>query len=167
MKLMLRTFLYLTLILVLLAACTPSAPASEVRQVPTVTVSATASQQKTPLKVVPAYPAAGNLPADGGGALASFIEGAGLIMSKTDPGEALLVVGGDLPTPCDSLTFKVAQPDLKNQIMVSLAILPPAHGTNCEQAIQAVHKEIPLGKLTSGAYTVLINGQQAGSITVP
>jgi hypothetical protein len=167
MKINLRTLFCSVLILVWLAACAPAMPAGAGQPAPAAIPSATASQQKPTSEVALAYPADGELPAGGGGALVPFIEGSSLSMSQTDPGEALLVVAGDLPTPCDSLAFKVAQPDLKNQIKVSLAIVTPASGINCIQTIQAVQKEIPLGKLSSGTYTVLINGQQAGSITVP
>jgi hypothetical protein len=151
------------LILAGIAACTPAAAAGDGQPAP----SATAPQIKPTLETVPAYPAVGKPGADGGVNLGVLIEGAGLVMSKTDPAEALLVVTVDLPTPCHSLSFKVALPDINNQIKVSLAILPPARGSSCTQNIQSVRQEIPLGKPGPGKYTVLINGQQAGSIVIP
>ena len=163
MKIRSRYLFFSFAVLLSLAACVPAAPAGESQPVPTVTATIT----EPTLEVHPGRPAAGELPAGSEGALSPFIEGASLGMSKTEPAQAVLIVAGDLPTPCHTLAFKVALPDPTNQIKVSLAILPPPARTNCTQTITPVKQEIPLGKLAPGTYTVFINGQKVGSITVP
>ena len=163
MKIQFRYLLCSFALLLALAACVPAAPAGVGQPAP----SATATIKAPTLEVFPGYPAAAAVPAGSEEALFPFIEGASLAMSKTEPAQAVLIVAGDLPTPCHTLAFKVALPDPANQIMVSLAILPPPAGMNCIQTIAPIKQEIPLGKLAPGTYTVFINGQKVGSITVP
>ena len=162
MKLLIEVVFCMAVFLVILAACTPATPAAS----PQPTLENTLPHNIPTLQLMPAYPAVGQSPtADPN--LEPFFEGSSLSMSKTDSGVALLIVAGDLPTPCNRLTYKVAPPDDQNQVKVSLAIVPPQPGENCIQVTQAVKQEIPLGKLPAGTYSVLLNGQLVGKITVP
>jgi predicted small lipoprotein YifL len=110
------------------------------------------------------YPAPGEPVVEG--PLAALIEGSSLGMSQGVLPRPVLRVSGDLPTPCHELAYKVRPPDKDNQVFVSLAVVPPAKGINCIQVISPINKEIPLGDLASGTYTVFVNGVKVGTLTV-
>jgi hypothetical protein len=163
MKILSRYLFFCFTVLLSLTGCTQAAPAGERQPAPSVT----ATIIEPTLEFIPGYPATKAVLTGSGEGLSPFMEGASLAMSKTEPAKAVLTVAGDLPTPCHTLAFKVALPDQANQIKVSLAIVPPPARMYCDQTITPVKQEIPLGKLAPSTYTVFINGQKVGSITVP
>lgn len=163
--------LLITLAMLGLAACTQTGSVAPTPLPPTAAPSlqptAPLAQPLPAIIVTPGYPLPQELITGEADIIAPLIEGAALLMTRTQPAQPVLELSGDLPTPCYSLRYKVVPPDAAGLIKVSLAVLPPAPGTNCTDVVSTIKQQVPLGNLPSGLYTVLVNGQKVGSLQVP
>jgi hypothetical protein len=72
-------------------------------------------------------------------------------------------VEGSLPTPCHELRAVVSEPNAQNQIPVEMYSLVDPN-VECIQMLEAFEADISLGSYSSGSYTVLVNGEEAGQI---
>lgn len=86
-----------------------------------------------------------------------------VLVQESFPPQFVLKLSGALPTPCHQLRVKVNDPDPQNQIQVEVYALAKPDEI-CVQMLEPFEESIPLGNYTSGEYTVLVNGTQAGVI---
>ena len=91
------------------------------------------------------------------------IKGQDVLVQESFPPQFVLKLSGALPTPCHQLRVKVNDPDPQNQIQVEVYALAKPDEI-CVQMLEPFEESIPLGSYTSGEYTVLVNGTQAGVI---
>lgn len=94
-----------------------------------------------------------------------FIESSEILLLESFPVQAVLHIRGALPTPCHKLRAKVSEPNEKNEIQVDLFSLTDP-GAICIQVLQPFESSIPLGSYESGAYTVFVNGEEVGKISL-
>ena len=103
------------------------------------------------------------LPRPGDDALvrgAVFVDSVDLLTMESYPLQFMLVIAGNLPTPCDQLRVAVNPPDSENKILVDVYSLT-APDAICIEVLQPFSQNIPLGSFPSGHYTIWINGEKA------
>jgi hypothetical protein len=149
------------------AALTP-VPASETPAAPQATATVAAPTQAAP--TLAPTPLAGGTAAPTGTGITVIkgnvsLEFKGAVYDAQKK-QAILNLSGNLPTPCHKLQTDVSAPDDQKQIKVSVYSLVDPN-VICAQVIKPFEAAVPLGTLASGSYTVLVNGQSAGSVTVP
>ena len=89
-----------------------------------------------------------------------------ILVMESFPPQYMLTLQGTLPTPCHQLRVEVAPPDDQNTIQVSAySVVDP--NAICTQVLSPFQASVPLQGQPSGTYTVLVNGEEAGSIEVP
>jgi hypothetical protein len=105
----------------------------------------------------------GYLPQPGDSALqrenayATFVD---LLVMESYPLQFMLILKGDLPTPCNQLRVDVRPPDAENRIMVEVySVIEP--DIMCAQVIQPFEINVPLGSFPAGTYTIWVNGALA------
>jgi hypothetical protein len=94
-----------------------------------------------------------------------FIEESGVILMESFPVQAALLVSGSLPTPCHELRAKVSEPDKDNHIYIELFSLTDPNMA-CIQVLERFETSIPLGDYSGGSYTVFLNGEEVGEISL-
>jgi len=87
-------------------------------------------------------------------------------MQGTRPAQPILQLHGSLPTPCDKLQVNISQPDANNQIQVKVYSQSNPN-LMCAQVLTPFTQIEPIKNLSSGNYTVWVNGKQSGSIDIP
>jgi len=88
-----------------------------------------------------------------------------ILLLESYPVQVNLVLRGDLPTPCNQLRVKVAEPDAENRIQVeAYSVLDP--NSICTQVLEPFEAQVALGSFTSGKYTVYVNGKFLGEFTI-
>lgn len=166
----------LTIIALISASCaagaTPSAgtsaPASETPAAPQSTTTAASPTQAAP--TLAQTPLVGGTTAPTGTGItvkkenvAIDFKGAAYDAQKK---QAVLNLTGSLPTPCHKLQADVSAPDDQKHVNVSVYTLVNPN-VICTQVIKPFETTVPLGTLATGNYTVFVNGQPAGNVTVP
>jgi hypothetical protein len=156
------------LCLCLLAACAPEAIPTPSSAAPTAYPAPATPQEAAQPKNATAYPAPNNpLPTQGSMARGmAFVDKSELVSSKTSPVQYSLKVSGSLPTPCNVLKYDVKKPDAQNRIQVDVYSQVQSDQM-CAQVMQPFDTSIPLESLTSGKYSVVVNGSQVGELVVP
>jgi hypothetical protein len=85
-----------------------------------------------------------------------------LINPGTEPIEVSADFKGTLPDPCHQLRIELTPPDAHNKIILQVySVFDPK--TACITVIQPFQVIYPLGSLSSGHYTVVVNGQPLGA----
>ena len=82
-----------------------------------------------------------------------------LLTMESYPLQFMLVVEGELATPCNQLRVNVNPPDAENKIVVDVYSLVTAD-LICTEVIQPFSQNIPLGSFPPGHYTVWVNGEK-------
>ena len=95
-----------------------------------------------------------------------YLEQVDVFMSENNPVQPMIRLKGTLPTPCNKLQIDIGKPDPKNQIQVDVYSLINSNQI-CAQVIIPFTQNVPIKDLSSGKYTVWVNGKQAGDINVP
>jgi hypothetical protein len=96
----------------------------------------------------------------------AFVSQADILVAESYPPQYTLNLKGTLPTPCHQLRVEAAPPDSQDRIQVSVySVVDPE--TICAQVLAPFETAVPLGGQTAGTYTVIVNGEEAGSIEVP
>ncbi len=89
-----------------------------------------------------------------------YVESTDLLVMESYPLQFMLVVTGNLPTPCNQLRVEVRPPDAENKILVDVySVVAP--GTICIEVLQPFSENIPLGSFPAGHYTLWVNGEKA------
>lgn len=84
-----------------------------------------------------------------------------LLIRESFPPQIVLVLSGDLPTPCHQLRADVKEPDSENKINVEVySVVDPDQV--CIQVLEPFQANIDLGTFRTGHYTVWVNGEMAG-----
>lgn len=89
-----------------------------------------------------------------------YIDSTDLLTLESFPLQFVLVLKGNLPTPCHQLRVIVNSPDAENKIYVEVYSLA-SPDRMCAQVLNPFDVNIPLGSFPSGYYILLINGEQA------
>ncbi|MCW5879167.1 MAG: hypothetical protein KIS80_09920 [Anaerolineales bacterium] len=146
-----KQFLFLILMAVLLAAC-----------------AASATPEPQPEENGPPVRPTLNLPDSSEAKGPVFVDRADLLVMESFPIQLSLVVSGNLPTPCHTLHYEVAQPDGENRIQVTLwSEVDPA--VMCTQVLQPFEEgiRIPMEGAADGSYSVWLNGELVGEFSYP
>lgn len=97
-----------------------------------------------------------------------FVDRSELLIMESFPIQLSLVVSGNLPTPCHTLHYEVAEPDAENRIQVTLwSEADPA--VMCTQILQPFEEgiRIPMQGAADGSYTLWLNGALVGEFSYP
>lgn len=90
-----------------------------------------------------------------------FINESELLIRESFPPQIMLVLRGDLPTPCHQLRADVKEPDSENKINVEgYSVVDPDQV--CIQVLEPFQANIDLGTFPTGHYTVWVNGEMTG-----
>ena len=96
----------------------------------------------------------------------AFVSQMDILVAESYPPQYTLILKGTLPTPCHQLRVEVAPPDSQDQIQVNVySVVDPT--AICVQVLEPFEAAVPLDGETAGTYTVIVNGEEAGSIEVP
>ena len=96
----------------------------------------------------------------------ALIENTNLVLPNSESEQVLLTLQGYLPTPCNVFQAEVSAPDAENVIRVEAYSLAPV-GQVCIDVIQDFTTDVPLGVLPSGTYSIWLNGETIGEVSVP
>jgi len=156
-----KIVLVITLLVILLAACTNpkenEVPPTEI--IAPITIEATNAfpdETLTPPSYLP-------LSSDGNLTKAkAMIDSADLIFVDASPVQVNLILGGYLPTPCHELRIHIPPPDDENNIKVEVySVADPE--VICEQVLRAFSTTVYLGNYPSGSYWVWVNEERIGN----
>lgn len=89
-----------------------------------------------------------------------FLDSVELLTMESFPLQFMLVLRGNLPTPCHELRVAVSEPDLQAQIAVEVYSLARPD-TTCAQALEPFEANISLGSYPAGHYILVVNGEEA------
>lgn len=96
----------------------------------------------------------------------AFVQRADILVMESFPPQFSLNLRGTLPTPCHQLRVETAAPDDQNVIQVSVySVVDP--NMICVQVLASFEAGVPLQGLSSGRYSVMVNGKEMGSLEVP
>ena len=89
-----------------------------------------------------------------------------LLTLESAPPQYVLHLAGTMPTPCHQLRVQVAEPDAQKRVQVQVySMVNPS--MICTQVLVEFDASVPLSFPGPGEYTVWVNEQPAGSVTVP
>lgn len=90
-----------------------------------------------------------------------YINESELIIRESFPPQIVLVLRGDVPTPCHELRVVIPEPDAENKIDLEVySVVDPE--LVCIQVLEPFQENIELGTFPSGQYTVWVNGELVG-----
>lgn len=91
-----------------------------------------------------------------------------LYVMESFPVQVSLHVSGELPTPCHTFSYTIAEPNEKMEIHVDPYSLVE-DGAICVQVIQPFEENvtIPMTGRADGLYTVWVNGEKVGEFSYP
>lgn len=93
-----------------------------------------------------------------------YIDSQDILTLESFPPQYQLQIKGSLPTPCHELRVVAEGPNEDSEIRVQVySVVDP--DMVCTQVLEPFEASIPLGSYTRGSYTVLLNGQEVGTIT--
>lgn len=82
-----------------------------------------------------------------------------LLTMESYPLQFMLVLKGNLPTPCYQLRIAVSEPDAENRVNVDVYSIADPDQT-CVQVLAPFEVNYPLGSFPAGAYTLWVNGEK-------
>lgn len=157
-----KRLLFLYLALMLFAACTPTS--SNPDQTSADPNQAVSNSNEPPSIDAPTPPLKfdNTIPRPADKALRRenvYVDSIDLLTMESYPPQFMLVITGNLPTPCNQLRVNVNPPDANNKIVVEVysVIAPDA---TCTEVLQPFEQSIPLGSFPSGHYTIWVNEEQ-------
>lgn len=146
------------------------APSSTPTPPPIATATSVPNRQPAaPAAITPARTPALYSPAPGDEKLQRgnvFLNEKNIVSTKSMPPQISLQVSGSLPTPCHKLRIQVAAPNAQNEIRVNVYSVVDSSAM-CIQMIAQFDASVPLENLAQGKYSVWINDQGVGEITMP
>jgi len=97
-----------------------------------------------------------------------YISETQLHVMESYPVQVSLHVSGELPTPCHTFSYTIAEPNEKMEIHVDAYSLVE-DGAICVQVIQPFDENvtIPMAGRADGFYTVWVNGEKVGEFSYP
>lgn len=145
--------LFFVLIVALVSACAPAATESPVRP-PDMPIDGKTPPSGLPPLYAP-RPGDDKLMRDG-----VYLDSTDLLVMESYPLQFMLMLKGNLPTPCHELRVVPSEPDAENRIEVEVYSVADPDAV-CIMMLQPFEQNIPLGSFPSGHYTLWINGEQA------
>ncbi len=89
------------------------------------------------------------------------VENSELLVMESYPVQIMLVLEGNLPTPCNQLRVAANPPDVQNRIQVDVySVFDPTQV--CAQALKPFKANIGLGSFPTGHYSVWVNDEMTG-----
>lgn len=89
-----------------------------------------------------------------------FLDSVDLLTLESYPPQFMLVLKGNLPTPCHKLRIAVNPPDTTNKVVASVYSVSDPDEI-CAQVLEPFEVNFPLGSFPPGHYTLFLNGEQA------
>jgi hypothetical protein len=149
-----KRILPLTLLIVLLAACTPATAYPNEGYPP---ANQPVTSGDTPI------PSEDNfLPQPSDSDLTRgevLLDSSSLSTLESSPLQFVLTLKGSLPTPCHQLRVAVGQPDANRKINVDVYSVAKPNEI-CAQMIKPFEVNVPLGNFPAGHYFLFVNGTQ-------
>ena len=108
-------------------------------------------------------PAAGDSSLDRGNV---FITTSDIFIMESFPMQVRLQLAGDLPTPCHELRAIITPPDNGSQINIEVYSVSDPE-VMCTQVLSPFEVTIPIGDFTAGSYSLLVNGDEVGTLDFP
>ncbi len=94
------------------------------------------------------------------------IVSASVITTESLPPQVSLALAYRLPTPCNNLRVVILPPDQANRIVLEVySVAPKDKPCNMMELATPQQASINLGSFPAGAYSVWVNGVQAGSFS--
>jgi hypothetical protein len=91
-----------------------------------------------------------------------FLDVKGISSLESYPLQIMLLLEGNLPTPCHQLRINVNPPDADNKINIDVySVFSP--DKICIQVLVPFEVSFNMGSYPPGEYSVLVNGEPAGS----
>ena len=85
-------------------------------------------------------------------------EASELLTLESYPLQFILVLRGELPTPCHQLRLMVNAPDKENNIHIeAYSVVDPDMA--CIQVLKEFETAVSLGSVPAGHYTIIVNGE--------
>jgi len=92
-----------------------------------------------------------------------FLNATQILILETYPVQVVLMLQGNLPTPCNVLRVRVEPPNGQYRIIVEVYSLTEINSPRiCAQVEMPFEVEIPLGSFSPGHYAVWVNGVMIG-----
>jgi hypothetical protein len=88
-----------------------------------------------------------------------YLDSTDLMVMESYPPQFMLMLKGNLPTPCHELRVVYHAPDEENRINLEVYSVADPNAV-CVMMLQPFEQNINLGSFPSGHYTVWINGEQ-------
>lgn len=88
-----------------------------------------------------------------------YLDSTDLLTMESYPLQFMLVLKGNLPTPCHHLRVAVSLPDTQNKIIIDVYSVTDPNAI-CTQVMEPFEENIPLGSFPTGHYTLWVNGEQ-------
>lgn len=153
----LKTLFVAALLAGILAGCGPEEAAVEPQPQPTDSANA----QPLPTDVIE--------PGKGGPVQGPvYLSHASIIVMESFPVQVSVLLQGDLPTPCHSFHYTLAEPDAENAIHLSL-YSEAEPDVMCIQVLQPFEESIrlPMEGRPEGTYRVYVDGDLVGEFSYP
>jgi hypothetical protein len=84
-----------------------------------------------------------------------------ILVMESFPMQVVMIVSGELPTPCHTIEWQVSEPDADHRIDIELWAVGDPEAI-CIQLLGTFEERIPLGDFTEYGYRIWINGERAG-----
>jgi inhibitor of cysteine peptidase len=90
----------------------------------------------------------------------AYLNSVDLLTLESFPLQFMLVLKGELPTPCHQLRIAVNPPDTTNKIVVDVYSISNPDAM-CIQVLEPFEVNYPLGSFPPGSYSLWVNGEMA------
>jgi len=152
--------IYLVIITLLIATCTPLPASRPVDLPPDTAVTNPPEDSMPPLdsEETQFAPQPGDAKLTHGNV---YINKTELLIRESYPPQISLGISGDLPTPCHQLRVKINEPDSENKISADVYSVADSNRA-CIQVLEPFQESIDLGTFPSSHYTVWLNGNMVG-----
>ena len=143
-----KRFLIPLLVLALLVACAPA---------PTQSPDTPVDSDTSPNGLPPIY-----APRPGDDQLVrseAYVDSVDLLTMESYPLQFMLILKGNIPTPCHEIRVVVSEPGADNKINLEVYSVTDPDAI-CVQMLQPFEQNISLGSFPSGHYTIWVNGEQ-------
>lgn len=88
-----------------------------------------------------------------------FVHSTELQLMESFPIQVVMLVEGELPTPCHVLEYTVSEPDDQGRIEVEMWSEAPQDEA-CIQVLEAFEERVRIGEFETGEYEIFLNGER-------
>lgn len=90
-----------------------------------------------------------------------FVNSTEVQLMESFPIQVVVLVEGELPTPCHVLEYTVSEPDADGRIDVEMWSEAPEDEA-CIQVLEPFEERVRIGEFESGEYEIYLNGERIG-----